>query len=541
MAAAHVQSFINQMWPHAVAVGDAYGIDPVTIVTQAAIETGWGSEVAGNNYFGVKSHGRPGGQTLTTHEEINGKRVKVQDDFRVYGNMAESVEDYAKFLRDNPRYANALGQQDYKGQLAGIAGAGYATDSTYGDLVRDVSAMVARAAPPTPPGSIPDRAVGTQLDVTRTAPTPAVMSGQLAEDRAARAAPPTPAPRAQMEVARANRPPQRLLPVIGPTGNPSPTDAIGAMPSRSDMQAFAAPRPVSPSGVTRTQGVAGTVQMPPEARPQIADQLVQQAERGVARQQPVPSGGLVGEEGRSQPQVPKYVTTTKQIPLGDVMHHGSRDSVAQAEAGKALADSGKIKMRTVTTTALNPDWVSQQNQQQVAAAPGLGVPARGSQPVAPGLGQGGTQSSEIFYGSSTGRSYEVGQRYKTNDGYAIAQADGTFQRVRENRPEAPTVFGRSEVEKGGGRTDAPSSGGGLLERIRTSIGLPAEGLGPSIRDAIGLGDKPTRTATTPSSKSLSSSSPTVKPRSQTSTTKSTKDRNTSPGGQKYDRTTGNWV
>lgn len=157
--------FIKDILPYAVEVGDRYGIDPVTIITQAALETGWGDEVAGNNYFGIKSHGQPGGQMVTTHEEVNGKRVKVQDSFRTYGSLADSVNDYGRFLSENPRYADAIAQQGYPQELAGLAGSGYATDSNYPNLVQGVARSVTRRMQPLPPGSIPE--VGTFLDTVR--------------------------------------------------------------------------------------------------------------------------------------------------------------------------------------------------------------------------------------------------------------------------------------------------------------------------------------------------------------------------------------
>lgn len=177
----YVKDFIREMTPYAVAVGDQYGIDPVTIITQAAIETGWGQEVAGNNFFGIKSHGRPGGQNITTHEEINGQRVKTTDSFRTYNNLGESVADYGRFLSENPRYAAAIAQEG-RDELNGITAAGYATDSKYPKLVNGVGNMVQRNIQPLPPGSLPE--VGTFLDTVRMPPQPATQSGSVAFRRA---------------------------------------------------------------------------------------------------------------------------------------------------------------------------------------------------------------------------------------------------------------------------------------------------------------------------------------------------------------------
>lgn len=188
----YVRDFIAEITPYAVAIGDQYGIDPVTIITQAAVETGWGREVAGNNYFGVKSHGQPGGQNVTTHEEVDGKRVRTTDNFRTYGSLGESVADYGRFLSENPRYAEAL-KLSGPGELQGIAAAGYATDSNYADLTRDVAGMVQRNIQPLPPGSLPE--VGTLQDTRRT-PSPV--------------APVTPTP--DMSLMRSNAAPSQLIP-----------------------------------------------------------------------------------------------------------------------------------------------------------------------------------------------------------------------------------------------------------------------------------------------------------------------------------------
>jgi hypothetical protein len=146
--AEHVDRFVQELAPAARAIGAEYGIDPALIITQAAIESGWGKEVAGNNYFGVKSHGQPGGQTILTHEEINGKLVPVYDSFRQYDSLEGSMRDYAQFLKDNPRYAGVFAAPNLQGQIDAIASSGYATSSKYPGLLNDVSRMVVRAMPP---------------------------------------------------------------------------------------------------------------------------------------------------------------------------------------------------------------------------------------------------------------------------------------------------------------------------------------------------------------------------------------------------------
>ena len=98
------EGFINAIYPTAIEVGKATGIDPRIIVAQAALESGWGKSAPNNNYFGIKSHGRAGGSVLTTSEVVNGKTVTIQDSFRQFDSPADSVRGYGEFLLANPRY-----------------------------------------------------------------------------------------------------------------------------------------------------------------------------------------------------------------------------------------------------------------------------------------------------------------------------------------------------------------------------------------------------------------------------------------------------
>lgn len=181
--AEHVDRFVQELTPSARAIGAEYGIDPALIITQAAIESGWGKEVAGNNYFGVKSHGQPGGQSVMTHEEINGQLVPMYQDFRKYDSLEDSMRDYAKFLKDNPRYSGVFEASDLQGQIDAVAGSGYATSSKYPALLNDVSRMVARAMPagdgpamgyaPTPaPRSLNPALNGINASIMRPAAAP---------------------------------------------------------------------------------------------------------------------------------------------------------------------------------------------------------------------------------------------------------------------------------------------------------------------------------------------------------------------------------
>jgi peptidoglycan hydrolase FlgJ len=147
------------------------GIPATFMVSQAALETGWGRKEIRHsdgspsfNLFGIKASGNWKGPTaeVTTTEYVNGKAQKVVAKFRAYGSYAESFADYAKLMKDSPRYAGVV-QAAAKGAVAaagsstaqkplrvadaagaasgfahGLQKAGYATDPAYADKLTRV-------------------------------------------------------------------------------------------------------------------------------------------------------------------------------------------------------------------------------------------------------------------------------------------------------------------------------------------------------------------------------------------------------------------
>lgn len=136
------EAFVSALMPAAIEASKRTGVDPRIIVAQAAQETGWGRSAPGNNFFGIKSHGKGGGQTFTTHEVINGKRVKIQDSFRKFASPADSVAGYADFLLANPRYRKMMSAQGLDAQLQALGASGYATDPNYASSVGSIARSI---------------------------------------------------------------------------------------------------------------------------------------------------------------------------------------------------------------------------------------------------------------------------------------------------------------------------------------------------------------------------------------------------------------
>jgi flagellum-specific peptidoglycan hydrolase FlgJ len=132
--------FVQTMMPHALEVSNLTGLDPRLVIAQAALETGFGKAAPGNNYFGIKSHGRAGGQVLPTNEVgPAGEQYTLNQSFRTYADPGASARDYADFLKTNSRYQPVLGAQGLDAQIDAMARSGYATDPQYGAKLRQIA------------------------------------------------------------------------------------------------------------------------------------------------------------------------------------------------------------------------------------------------------------------------------------------------------------------------------------------------------------------------------------------------------------------
>jgi flagellar protein FlgJ len=141
------RDFAEQLWPHAVAASRDTGIPPQFLIAHAALETGWGRREIKNadgtpsyNLFGIKAGGNwQGGVTAaTTTEYVEGVALKQEERFRAYGSYAESFADYARLLRDNPRYSGVIGSQNGTEFARRLQQAGYATDPRYAEKLSGI-------------------------------------------------------------------------------------------------------------------------------------------------------------------------------------------------------------------------------------------------------------------------------------------------------------------------------------------------------------------------------------------------------------------
>jgi flagellar protein FlgJ len=131
------------------------GIPAAFMVAQAAHESGWGRREirhsdgsSAHNLFGIKAGAGWAGPVaeITTTEYVNGEAQKVTAKFRAYASYDESFRDYARLMKESPRYAAVVAQASQAVASAasardfaqGLQRAGYATDPAYADKLSRV-------------------------------------------------------------------------------------------------------------------------------------------------------------------------------------------------------------------------------------------------------------------------------------------------------------------------------------------------------------------------------------------------------------------
>lgn len=142
------QHFVDSLLPMAKQAAAELGVDPKILVAQAALETGWGKSVIKNrdgssthNLFNIKASKAWAGKqaNVSTLEFEQGIAKKTMSGFRAYGSYQDSFNDYVKFLKENPRYSDALKQvANPASYVRELQQAGYATDPNYANKIMTI-------------------------------------------------------------------------------------------------------------------------------------------------------------------------------------------------------------------------------------------------------------------------------------------------------------------------------------------------------------------------------------------------------------------
>jgi flagellar protein FlgJ len=140
--------FVNRVLPTIRRAASSLGLNPLGLLAQAALETGWGQRLprkpdgsSSLNIFGVKAGEEWGGARATadTVEFSSGVASLKRSAFRAYASVEDSVADFANLLKNSPRYREALAAGgDPQAYFKSIGGAGYATDPEYQNKLNSI-------------------------------------------------------------------------------------------------------------------------------------------------------------------------------------------------------------------------------------------------------------------------------------------------------------------------------------------------------------------------------------------------------------------
>ena len=140
--------FVHRVMPTIRRAAAALGVNPLGMLAQAALETGWGQRMprtadgsSSLNIFGIKAGEEWTGARATadTVEFSNGVATPRRTAFRAYGSIEESVGDFANLLKTSPRYRDAIAAGgDAQAYIHSIGKSGYATDPEYANKLNQI-------------------------------------------------------------------------------------------------------------------------------------------------------------------------------------------------------------------------------------------------------------------------------------------------------------------------------------------------------------------------------------------------------------------
>ncbi|MEG2338003.1 MAG: glucosaminidase domain-containing protein [Clostridium sp.] len=125
------EDFVSEIEDKVLEVSEKTGILPSVIMGQAILESNWGRSKLSdkyNNLFGIKAQSGYTGEKVNLKTSENYKET-INDDFRVYDDFDDSLDDYGEFMVKNPRYkkAGVFSEKTYYNQVKAIENAGYST------------------------------------------------------------------------------------------------------------------------------------------------------------------------------------------------------------------------------------------------------------------------------------------------------------------------------------------------------------------------------------------------------------------------------
>jgi len=124
--------FIEKYRSDAILVGLACDFPPIILLVQAALETGWGRHMVGNNLFGIKDVPWIPGSVEKETTEFDTVWKTETHSFETFDSPIQCMVAYVVKIRTEPRYSTAWKfRHEPTTYFEELQKAGYATDPDY--------------------------------------------------------------------------------------------------------------------------------------------------------------------------------------------------------------------------------------------------------------------------------------------------------------------------------------------------------------------------------------------------------------------------
>lgn len=134
-ATAYQQIFIDEIAAEAKNLQKQTHLFASITIAQAILESDWGRSalaVEAKNLFGIKGAFNDQSSIMPTDEFIDGERITIDDSFKKYTTIQESMVDHMEFLKGGS-YGAIKTSKNYQEAAVALQNGGYATDPAYAE------------------------------------------------------------------------------------------------------------------------------------------------------------------------------------------------------------------------------------------------------------------------------------------------------------------------------------------------------------------------------------------------------------------------
>lgn len=148
-----IEDFLKLFSNTALEIENEYGISAIALLSQIALETGWGKHILkvynknnelidSKNLFNIKASkdwtGEVGYRQVL--EYYNNKKTYSKEYFKIYNSYKESFEDYINLIKNTKRYKEAWeNRNNFEKYFECLKKAGYATDPEYAEKLKKIA------------------------------------------------------------------------------------------------------------------------------------------------------------------------------------------------------------------------------------------------------------------------------------------------------------------------------------------------------------------------------------------------------------------